>query len=205
MAPPLVSKLVLSPEPPDTGKCVFGPTTAIGENVLALLADGAFRALRGECVYVKIETKLQTQRDIWAEKTKPENIAILAPTPAKAAAILQNKTAIENRCGSAVFERQEKWTNFIIGPILKKVRCLEGFRDPMDGLLSEELAAVKEIVPICYMNWILRFQDDQNFGHIRISAPKAKSNKFPPRLRLFGEAVFVQRIRQRQKPIVCDK
>ncbi|POS81999.1 hypothetical protein EPUL_005490, partial [Erysiphe pulchra] len=46
---------------------------------------------------------------------------------------------------------------------------------------------------------------DQPFGHIRISVPEAKSNKFPPRLRLFGEAVFVQRIRQRQQPIVCDK
>ena len=87
--------------------------------------------------------------DVWAV---PSGVAILAPTPAKAAAILQNKTAIEDRFGSATVERQEKWTNFIIGPIPKKVRCLDGFRDPMDGLLSEELAAVKEIIPIRYMN-----------------------------------------------------
>ncbi|POS81774.1 hypothetical protein EPUL_005764, partial [Erysiphe pulchra] len=86
--------------------------------------------------------------DAWAV---PSGVAILAPTPAKAAAILQNKTAIENRFG--------------------------------------KLAALKEIVPIRYMNWTRRSQDDQAFGHIRISVPEAKSNKFPPRLRLFGEAV----------------
>ncbi|POS82654.1 hypothetical protein EPUL_006041, partial [Erysiphe pulchra] len=232
----------------------------VGANFLALLADGTSRAMRGERVYAEkakpenSETKVYNLKeqnvkatppkgqsredrrvmirlgpehearktgafelrqkvqelvfdkslvsDVWAV---PSAVAILAPTPALAAAILQNKTAIENRFGSAVVERQEKWTNFIIGPIPKKVRCLEGFRDPMDGLLSEELAALKEIVPIRYMNWTRRSQDDQPFGHIRISVPEAKSNKFPPRLRLFGEAVFVQRIRQRQQPIVCDK
>ncbi|POS82072.1 hypothetical protein EPUL_006218, partial [Erysiphe pulchra] len=31
MAPPLLPKRVLSPEPPDTGICVSGPTSAIGK------------------------------------------------------------------------------------------------------------------------------------------------------------------------------
>ena len=38
MAPPLVSKRVLSPEPPDTGKCASGPTTAIGKVTRATAA-----------------------------------------------------------------------------------------------------------------------------------------------------------------------
>ncbi|POS83652.1 hypothetical protein EPUL_003478 [Erysiphe pulchra] len=42
--------------------------------------------------------------DVW---TVPSGVAILAPTPAKAAALLQFNEAIENRFGAACVERQE--------------------------------------------------------------------------------------------------
>ncbi|KAI1000411.1 hypothetical protein K3495_g7784, partial [Podosphaera aphanis] len=87
--------------------------------------------------------------DVWSV---PSGVAILAPTPAKAATILQAKSAIENRFGNALVERQESWTTFVIGPIKKKVRCHDGqsdrLCDPLEGLLQEELATVRESVPI---------------------------------------------------------
>ncbi|KAI1001781.1 hypothetical protein K3495_g6425 [Podosphaera aphanis] len=54
--------------------------------------------------------------DVW---TVPCGVAILAPTAARAATILQSKNAIENRFGNAVVERQETWLTFVIGPIKK--------------------------------------------------------------------------------------
>ncbi|POS82690.1 hypothetical protein EPUL_005843 [Erysiphe pulchra] len=66
------------------------------------------------------------------------------------------KSAIEERFGNATVERQETWTTFVIGPIQKQVRCLDGFCDPMDELLGEELAFVQKSVPIRYMNWTRR-------------------------------------------------
>ncbi|POS82675.1 hypothetical protein EPUL_004066 [Erysiphe pulchra] len=49
----------------------------------------------------------------------PSAIAILAPTPAKVAEILQYKDVIAQRFGKAVVERQESWKTFIIGPLPK--------------------------------------------------------------------------------------
>ncbi|KAI0995571.1 hypothetical protein K3495_g12607 [Podosphaera aphanis] len=106
--------------------------------------------------------------DVWSV---PSGVAILAPTPAKAAAISQAKTVIEERFGNATVERQETWTKFVIGPIQKKVRCLDDFRDPIDGLLLEELASVREAVPIRYINWTKRSQKDEPYGYIRICVP----------------------------------
>lgn len=140
--------------------------------------------------------------DVWSV---PSGVAILAPTPAKAAAILQAKTVIEERFGNATVERQETWTTFVIGPIQKKVRCLDGLRDPMDGLLLEELASVREAVPIRYMNWTKRSQNDEPYGYIRICVPELKAARFPSRLRVFGEAVSVRRIKNRQQILVCEK
>ncbi|KHJ30375.1 putative effector protein [Erysiphe necator] len=197
----------------------------VGANFLALLADGASRAMRGERIYTSTENKPHSQQqlrqDPWANKAKinadrikvfnikklntkstppkghskedrrvmirlapdhearktgtfelrlkvqqlvsdksivsdvwsvPSGIAILAPTPAKAAAILQSKTVIEDRFGIATVERQERWTNFIIGPIPKKFQCFDGLRNPLDGLLSEKLASARDTIPIRYMN-----------------------------------------------------
>ncbi|KHJ30061.1 putative effector protein [Erysiphe necator] len=45
--------------------------------------------------------------DVWKV---PSGVAILAPTPAKAATLMQYKKDIENRFGNAVVERQETWT-----------------------------------------------------------------------------------------------
>ncbi|KHJ34148.1 hypothetical protein EV44_g3821 [Erysiphe necator] len=67
--------------------------------------------------------------DIWKV---PSGVAILAPTHAKAATLMQYKKDIENRFGNAVAERQEAWTIFVVGPIPKKIRGLEGLLDPMD-------------------------------------------------------------------------
>ncbi|KAI1003210.1 hypothetical protein K3495_g4993 [Podosphaera aphanis] len=99
--------------------------------------------------------------DVWSV---PSGVAILAPTPAKAAAISQAKTVIEERFDIATVERQETWTTFVIGPIQKKVRCLDDFRDSMDGLLLEELASVREAVPTRYINWTRRSQNDEPYG-----------------------------------------
>lgn len=64
----------------------------------------------------------------------------------------------------------------------------------MDGLLQEELASVREVVPIKYMNWTKRLNDDEPQDYIRICVPEAKSEKFPTRLRVFGEAVLYKEL-----------
>ncbi|POS84820.1 hypothetical protein EPUL_004464, partial [Erysiphe pulchra] len=79
-----------------------------------------------------------------------------------------------------------KWTNIVIGPIQKRV-MLDGMQDPMEGLLQEELATVRDFLPIRYMNWTRKSQNDEPYGNIRICLPEAKANKFPSRLRIFGE------------------
>ncbi|POS85506.1 hypothetical protein EPUL_001726 [Erysiphe pulchra] len=185
----------------------------IGADFLALLADGASRAMRGERqsredrrVMIRLAPDYEARKtgafelrqkaqqlvpdkslvsDVWPV---PSGIAILAPTPAKAAAIPQSKTVIEDRFGNATVERQERWTSFIIGPIPKKFNVLMRLRDPLDGLLSEELAFDRDTIPIRYMNWTRRSQNDQPTSHIRKSVPESKSHKFPSRLRIFGEA-----------------
>lgn len=50
-------------------------------------------------------------------RTVPSGVAILAPKPVKAAPLLQYKEAIVNRFGDKNVERQEIWTNFVVGPI----------------------------------------------------------------------------------------
>ncbi|POS83267.1 hypothetical protein EPUL_005854 [Erysiphe pulchra] len=65
--------------------------------------------------------------DVWYA---PSGIAILAPTPAKAAAILQIKDLIANRFGNATVERQESWTTFIVGLLPKLVTTIDGPQDP---------------------------------------------------------------------------
>ncbi|KHJ35140.1 hypothetical protein EV44_g3862 [Erysiphe necator] len=182
----------------------------IGADFLALLADGASRAMRGERVYCSVPkpvpTYNQSSKDTWAEKAKfqssgskilnvqrltinasppqgqskedrctiqklvpdsslvtdawivPSGIAVLAPTPAKAAAILQAKKAIEDRFGNAFVERQEVWITFVIGPIHKRIKGLDILCDPMDGLLQEELAHINDVVPMREMGWTRRSQ-----------------------------------------------
>ena len=121
----------------------------------------------------------------------PSGIAVLAPTPAKAAAILQEKKVIEDRFGNALVGRQEAWTTFVIGPTNKRVKCLDGTQDPMDGLLQEELAYIRDPIPIRDMGWTRRSQNDEPYGYIRICVPESKAGKFPSRLRIFGEAVLL--------------
>ncbi|KHJ34729.1 hypothetical protein EV44_g3750 [Erysiphe necator] len=121
--------------------------------------------------------------DVWMV---PSGVAILASTPVKAAAILQSKSAIENRFGNATVERQELWTTFVIGPIKKKIKCIEGLRDPMDGLLQQELAHIRDTVLIREMSWTRRSLNNEPHGYIRICVPEPKAGKFPSRLRIFG-------------------
>lgn len=90
--------------------------------------------------------------DIWQV---PSGIAIVAPTSAKAATILQYKNAIENRFGNAKVERQEKWSTFVIGPLPKSVPTLDRKKDPLDGLILEEpeLTAIRDVAPIRHVEW----------------------------------------------------
>ncbi|POS84123.1 hypothetical protein EPUL_003235 [Erysiphe pulchra] len=66
--------------------------------------------------------KLTLVVDVWQV---PSGISILAPTPAKAATILQYKDAIALRFGNATVERHKIWTTFILGPIPKLITILD--------------------------------------------------------------------------------
>lgn len=138
----------------------------------------------------------------------PSGIAVLAPTAAKAASILQHKDTIAARFGNAKVERQEKWTTFVIGPVPKNVTTLDGAVDPLEGLLQSEpsIVDIKDAMPIRHIAWTQRSKDSaHSFGYIRIHVPEAKANKFPSRIQLFGQATSVQRIRQRSQLITCTK
>ncbi|POS81690.1 hypothetical protein EPUL_006417, partial [Erysiphe pulchra] len=138
----------------------------------------------------------------------PSGIAILAPTPAKAAAILQFKEIIARRFGDATVERQESWATFIVGPLPKHITTMDGTEDPLDCLLLQEpgLASIREDVPIRQVAWTNRSKDStENTGHIRIHIPEHKAHKFPQRLQLFGMAMGIQRIRNRKPLLTCEK
>lgn len=45
----------------------------------------------------------------------------------------------------------KKWKS-VIGQVPKRIRCIDGSRDSVDGISQEELAPVRKVVPIKYMN-----------------------------------------------------
>ncbi|POS81664.1 hypothetical protein EPUL_006013, partial [Erysiphe pulchra] len=138
----------------------------------------------------------------------PSGVTILAPTPAKAATILQYKEVIAQRFGNAVVERQESWTTFVIGPLPKFISTMDGPQDPLEGLLLQEpsFASIRDEVPIRQMAWTRRSKESpEPLGHIRIHVPETKANKFPSRLQLFGAAVGIQRIREHKPVTTCEK
>ncbi|POS83874.1 hypothetical protein EPUL_004565 [Erysiphe pulchra] len=139
---------------------------------------------------------IAAKTDVW---TALSGVAILALTPDKTAALLQFKEAIENRFGDACVERQETWTTFVMGPIPKKLRSLDGIQDPFDGFQHEELASIHDVVPIRHVSWTRRSLNDESVGNTRLCVPEIKASKFSSRLRLFGEAVSIQGIRKRNQ------
>ncbi|POS84778.1 hypothetical protein EPUL_005111, partial [Erysiphe pulchra] len=99
----------------------------------------------------------------------PSGVAILAPTPAKAATILQYKEVIAQRFGNAVVERQESWATFVS----------------------------QDKVPFRQMAWTRRSKElPEPLAHIIIHVPEIKANKFPSRLQPFGAAVSIKRIQE---------
>ncbi|POS85682.1 hypothetical protein EPUL_004131 [Erysiphe pulchra] len=174
----------------------------VGADFMAILAEGASRAMgnqpRGQskedrCVIIRLDQNHE------APKCNPfqlrQTIKKLVPDKgliSDAAAIMQYKNEIETRFGKATVERQETWTTLRL-------------RWPMDGSLLEELGSIRDHVPIQHIGWTHRSLDDEVNGFVRICAPENRASKFPSRLRVFGEAVSVQRIRTKQSPITCDK
>ncbi|KHJ34596.1 hypothetical protein EV44_g3274 [Erysiphe necator] len=183
-----------------------------GIEFLALITDGVSRAIRGEKILVKITDdphkivmirlgkghearntdsfllRQQIQKLIpdptlvsntWQA---PSGIKTLAPTPAKAAAILQYKDVIARRFSNATVERQELWAIFIVGPFPKLFTTLDGKQDPVNELPLQEpsLASLRDEVPIRQVAWKNRSKEStESTGHIRIHIPIYKVHKFP--------------------------
>lgn len=72
-------------------------------------------------------------------------------------------------------------------------------------LLQEELTHNNDVVTMGEMGWTRRTQIDESYGYIRIYVPESKAGSFPSRLRIFGGAIFIQRIRKRGQIVVCKK
>ncbi|KHJ33951.1 hypothetical protein EV44_g4078 [Erysiphe necator] len=129
----------------------------------------------------KIQKLLRNPSFVCDAWQAPSGIAILAPTPAKVAAILQYKDVIAQRFGNAIVERQESWATFIVGPLSKLVTTIDGTEDPVDGLLLQELdfVSIRDDMPIEQVAWTNRSKesmDDNRF--IRIHVPQHKAHKF---------------------------
>ncbi|RKF78706.1 hypothetical protein GcM3_061032 [Golovinomyces cichoracearum] len=152
-----------------------------GAGFLALISDGVSRAMRGEKIHSNFEIQSRTvprtsdnANNSWAARAtggmnnslknsnwgppKQPTTPPKAPTPAKAATLLQYKDTIAQRYGNAVVERQESWATFIIGPIPKRISTMEGEKEPLDELLLQEpgLARICDEVPIRLVAWTKR-------------------------------------------------
>jgi hypothetical protein len=93
-------------------------------------------------------------KDVWAI---PSGFTVLASTPAQAATIIVYASEIENTIGSAKVERQEKWTTFVVGPILKRIQTINGIIDPVaEGLIHTKLQLVHDNIPIHRLEWTCR-------------------------------------------------
>lgn len=137
----------------------------------------------------------------------PSGVTILAPTPAKAANILQYKEIIAQHFGNAVVERQESLTTFVISPLSKHISIMDGPQYPLEGLLLQEtgFASIGNEVPIRQMVWTRRLKESPNLlGHVRIHVPETNANKLPFSLQLSGAAIGIQRIRER-KPVTTGE
>ncbi|POS88308.1 hypothetical protein EPUL_000363 [Erysiphe pulchra] len=86
--------------------------------------------------------------------------------------------------------------------LLKYQEAIENrFRYAIEGL-----ALIRDADLIRHVRWTCRSLNDESYGKIRICDPEIKASKFPSRrLRLFGEAVSVQRTRKRNLIITCEK
>jgi hypothetical protein len=142
-------------------------------------------------------------KDVWAV---PSGFTVLANTPAQAATIIAHGTEIENAIGSAKVERQEKWTTFVVGPILKRIQTVDGIVDPVaEGLVLTELQLVLDNMPIRRLEWTRRAQDALEEGFVRICVPSSKAALFPPNLRIFSRPVRVQRVRDHNPTSQCGR
>ncbi|POS84775.1 hypothetical protein EPUL_002711 [Erysiphe pulchra] len=103
-------------------------------------------------------------------------IAILAPTLAKAAAILQHKDTIV--MDNLYYRITTQTANFYGRK-----------RDSLDGLLLQKsgFASISDEVSIKQTAWTKRSEESSDLiGHISIYIPETKARKFPLRHQLFG-------------------
>ncbi|POS84518.1 hypothetical protein EPUL_002104 [Erysiphe pulchra] len=173
----------------------------IGVDSLALLADGASRAMRGERVYASLQNTPCLYMSLPKAKLVQKALKVT----------LHRGQSKENRrdiirlgpnyeawnIGTFELRQKEIWKTFIIGPSLQIIRGLDGSYETIEGPLYEELATVRDVVPIRFMGWTHRSQNKETYGHGRICVPESRADKFPSSLRVFGEVVSIQRIRQR--------
>ncbi|RKF79980.1 hypothetical protein GcM3_050024 [Golovinomyces cichoracearum] len=107
-----------------------------GSEFLELISDGVSHAVRGEKISLKkLLLDPSLVYDAWQATLV---IAILAPTRAKAATILQHRDIIARIFGDAIVERQESCETFILRPLSKLVTTVDGTKDLVDDMILQE-------------------------------------------------------------------
>ncbi|POS88416.1 hypothetical protein EPUL_000163 [Erysiphe pulchra] len=142
--------------------------SGVGADFLALLADGASRAMRGEWVYSKEDSRVIIRLGSNHETRKTGTFELRQ----KVHSVLSDKALVANAwvvpIGVTNIAPTPAKEDFVICLFPKRIRGLDGLYETMEGPLYEELATVRDVVPIWYMGWTRRSQNEELYGHLRI-------------------------------------
>lgn len=137
---------------------------------------------------------------------RPSGLTILTPTPTKAVSLLQDSEKIRVATGASAVEKQEKWSTFIVGPILKRH---DGFERPVDitpDKVREELSGSIDKDTLKLVAWTKNSADPHLIeGYARVCVASTQASRFPMRLRLFGRPVNVSRVKNKPTVPQCTR
>lgn len=132
-------------------------------------------------------------------------IALVAKSGLKATEILQFKDQITNTVGNASVEQQEKWVSFLLNPVPKRLTTSDGGVDVTPELVSREIQ-LHTGMTMRRVAWTKKSsQSGLAEGVILAYMTPAMAKSWPAHMRLFGQAVSVQPLRERLNVTQCEK
>lgn len=143
-------------------------------------------------------------QDAWHVKS---GVAVLTPSPAKAAELLQDGFKLKVELGAQAVEQQDNWTTFVVGPISKRQIGLNSMEDVTQEMVKNEVyTATPKKIAIQACTWTRRTESPHLAeGYARVCLKTPQAHLFPPRLRLFGRPVTVNRIKAKPTVSQCSR
>lgn len=198
------------PEPP-TKKHLKGahPNLAINKErriMIRLDENNPTRKLEPFAIREQIRSRITDPslvKDAWIV---PSGITILAPSHTKAISLLQESEKIRIATGASAVERQEEWTTFLVGPIIKRQSSYAGPIDITADKVREEMIEATDGLDLKVVDWTKKSADPHLLeGHVRVCVASSRANRFPTRLRLFGRPVLVSKVKSKPSIPQCGR